>query len=230
LAKTSPSGMEAVSSALKKSFIAFDDHLRQEEVVQKMSAMREEGNAKGAAGKVERDEDEEQEALWEEAIALSEESSVSLETIIRQYAQIKRRMLLKQMGRDLVADDDEEQGEDGDEESERAWRRRARNANKRALNEPSSNLVKRRKMQRENATADDGSEDGEAVEGKNGAGAEAKPNVNGPESESAPTPKLNGTKDEAADGNHLTEEAKKAEGAGERSVSECSSKSRGNNC
>jgi len=209
--------MEAVSAALKKSFIAFDDHLRQEEVVQKMSAMREEGNAKGGA-KVERDEDEEQEALWEEAIALSEESSVSLETIIRQYAQIKRRMLLKQLGRDMVPDEDEEE-EDGDEESERAWRRRTRNANKRALNEPSSNLVKRRKMQRENATVDDGSEDGEegskavVEEGKNGGGEEVKPSVNGPESESVP--KLNGTKDEVA-GNHVAEEEQKVDGVEKR--------------
>ncbi|KAI1729045.1 protein phosphatase 2C domain-containing protein [Ditylenchus destructor] len=109
-----------IASALKKCFVDFDNTLKDEDVIQ-----------------TDVDDVEEREALFEEAIALSKEASVSLESIIRQYAKIRNRM---------------------DPSSESIFEIKPE---KRAIGESSTREIKRRRIHRENATT---AEDDETCE------------------------------------------------------------------
>uniref|UniRef100_A0A915D710 protein-serine/threonine phosphatase n=1 Tax=Ditylenchus dipsaci TaxID=166011 RepID=A0A915D710_9BILA len=106
-----------LEEALKKSFVDFDITLKDEDSFTHSRL----------------DEEEEREQLFEEAMALSKEASVSIESIIMQYAKIRN-----QMGGDpkLVFMDEAK-------------------VEKRALGEPSSRLVKRRRIHRDNAVLDE---------------------------------------------------------------------------
>lgn len=77
-----------ISEALKKCFIKFDASLVEDQVVRVMDSYKE----KAEASKPQLDEEGEREALLEEAVALSNEASVGLGTIIKQYMKINRRM------------------------------------------------------------------------------------------------------------------------------------------
>jgi len=59
--------------------------------------------AESSASRGQMDEAEEREALFEEAMALSKEASVSLETIIRQYAKIRNRIDPSGVGEEVLA-------------------------------------------------------------------------------------------------------------------------------
>ncbi|KAI1721516.1 protein phosphatase 2C domain-containing protein [Ditylenchus destructor] len=124
-----------IASAIKKCFVDFDNTLKDEDVIQIMNTLNE--DEKGTVLKADVDDVEEREALFEEAIALSKEASVSLESIIRQYAKIRNRM---------------------DPSSESIFEIKPE---KRAIGESSTREIKRRRIHRENATT---SEDEETCE------------------------------------------------------------------
>lgn len=77
-----------ISLAFKNCFIDFDHSLCSEKVILAMNSIKEKSNPT----KTITDEAEKREALLEEAVALSKEANVSLETIIKQYSEISRQL------------------------------------------------------------------------------------------------------------------------------------------
>lgn len=90
---------ENIKSALQKSFLDFDRTLYTDKVINLMSAFKEGDKTP----KSEKSDGEEKEALFEEAIALSKEADISLDTLIKQYTKISRKLQDESVLTDVVS-------------------------------------------------------------------------------------------------------------------------------
>lgn len=81
---------KAIKSEIENAFLKFDEELLREEVINKMYTFKK--DEKTTRTEDEQSDEEERGALLEEAMALSKEANVSLDTIVKQYTKISEEL------------------------------------------------------------------------------------------------------------------------------------------